>query len=76
MDIEIEKTGLILEGEEKGWYVLIKNDNLDTAGYQILTFSNLDPADNHRQCFDAWVESFDDLQDYFVESRWKIQWIE
>ena len=72
-EIEIGKTGLILEGVKKGWYVYIQDDCNDTGGFLILKFSSLDP--DNKIGFDDWVETFEDLQAYFQESSWKIKWL-
>jgi len=76
MTIEIGKTGLIIEGDDKGWYVFIEDDTQDSGGYLILTFNTLDLKDKSRQSFDSWVENFQDLETYFKEASWKVNWLE
>lgn len=76
MDIQINKIGLILEGNDKGWYVRIEDDTQNTGGYLIHTFNSLDLEDIDRQGFDSWVESIIDLEAYFQESSWKVKWFD
>lgn len=72
MKIEIDRVGQILEGDEKGWYVYVFDDAKETGGYLILTFNSLSKTDESYEYFDGWVESIEDLNDYFDESSWKI----
>ena len=76
IDIQFYKIGLILEGEEKGWYVCVEKDRENTGGYLILTFNTLNIKDKNRIGFDSWVENFEALQSYFQESSWKIKWLD
>jgi hypothetical protein len=75
MEIKINKVGLILEGEEKGRYVKIVDDSLNTGGYLIYTYNSLDLKTQGYQCYDSWVETSQDIQNYFNESSWKILWL-
>ena len=76
VDIQFDKIGLILEGEEKGCYVCVEEDHENTGGYLILTFNTLNPKDKTRIGFDSWVENIEALQSYFQESSWKIKWLD
>ena len=66
--------GKILEGKLKDWYVFIQDDAENTGGYLILLNATLNPED--RRGFDDWVENFQSLENYFKETRWKIQWLD
>lgn len=71
-DIPLSIIGRILEGEERGRFVEVLDDADNTGGFLIFTY-----ADEHRspEVFDAWVENMDDVQQYFDESKWKIEWL-
>jgi hypothetical protein len=82
VDIQINKTGIILEGDDSGWYVRVEpaSENvkydLDYSGsYLILIFNTLDDNDPNGEGFDSWVENFESLKGYFQESSWKVKWL-
>jgi len=72
--IKINVVGKILEGDNKGWHVLIKEDFEETGGY--LIFISKDQKFNSREGCDYWVEKYDNIIGFFEESKWKIQWFE
>ena len=54
--------------------VLVGNDDsAASGGFQIYTY-----ADDERspEVFDAWVESFADVESYFRESGWNVDWLD
>jgi len=68
--IQINKIGYILNGDDKGSYIQILDDSLNTGGYLILISSKATFEDN----YDDWVEDYSSLEDYFIESNWKIKY--
>ncbi len=72
--LKIESYGQILEGELKGWYIFIQDDLENTGGYLILFNASLESTD--LRGFDAWVENRQSLDEYFRETKWKIQWLD
>ena len=68
--IEINKYGKIIKGEYKNWFVFIEDDQENTGGYLILIMKTKENGPG----YDAWVENYEDLKEYFLESDWKIQW--
>jgi hypothetical protein len=73
MEIKIGINGLIEEGNDKGWYVRIEDDSMNTGGYLILIFDSLilRPANG----FDYWVDNWKSLELFFKESGWTIKWL-
>lgn len=71
-EIKIATPGLIIEGEQKGWYVLIQDDSENTGGYLILVTPP--PKSIGLIGYDNWVENFQALKSYFQEANWKIIW--
>lgn len=69
-EIKINRYGKIIKGDYKGWVVFIQDDKENTGGYLIL-ISQEKKSDIG---FDAWVENYDDLKQYFLESEWEIEW--
>lgn len=70
MKIEIGKMGKILAGDDRGLFIKVQDDSVNTGGYLILTSRNLDMSDGH----DAWVLDQEQLEGYFKESDWLIDW--
>jgi hypothetical protein len=71
MDIQINKIGKIILGDDKNSFVKIIDDGENTGGYLILTSKTIFFTD----CFDDWVENFESLKKYFEESNWEIHWM-
>lgn len=71
-EIKINKKGKILEGDNKHWFVIIKEDFENTGGYLILISKNLEFKGNDGS--DYWVENYNSLRAFFDESNWKIEW--
>lgn len=69
-DIKIETKGLILNGEFKNWHIFIQDLDKGKGAYLILLTS----PDNLKG-YDDWVENFKNLEGYFEEAKWKIQWL-
>jgi len=74
MKIKIGNKGYIQAGDEKGYYVLIKDDSVNTGGYLIIT--NQSPDLNSGVGYDNWVKNSEALEGYFNESNWIIEWLE
>ncbi len=73
-EIEINRPGLIVAGEQTGWNVFIQDDSLNTGGYLILVTPPVES--NNLTGYDNWVEDFSSLQGYFQEANWKIRWLD
>ena len=74
MNIEINKFGIIQEGESKGWNVYIEDNRQQTGGYLILVTPCSKSIPIELGGYDNWVEDFDALQRYFEEAHWKVKW--
>ena len=72
MKILIGKTGLINEGDMKGWYVRIDDDDENTGGFLIIYNSSPDMLSGLG--YDDWVENKSSLQDFFEAGSLKIDW--
>ena len=70
MEIRINQYGKIIQGDYKDWFLFIQDDKENTGGYLIL-ISEEKKSDIG---FDTWVEKYEDLKQYFLESKWKIEW--
>ena len=73
LDIKIEKKGIIIQGDSKGWSLYIQDDTINTGGYLIL----VTPPQGvfGRDGYDNWVENSESLKAYFQEANWKIRWL-
>lgn len=70
-NIVLDKIGKVLEGEDKGWFIKIVKDTERTRGYYVFFCKN---KNFKGEVFDNWLLNYDDLQQYFVEKKWEIEW--
>lgn len=70
-NIKVGVLGKINEGDDIGDFVKIIDDSKNTGGYLILVSPSDSPAG---EGYDDWVENWEDLEAYFKESKWVINW--
>jgi hypothetical protein len=58
-------------GTEVGRIVEVIDDAENTGGFLIVTYANYDRGP---EAFDAWVESIVDVELYFDERGWEVEW--
>ena len=68
---KIGKKGQIRSGEHTGFFVRIQDDAPNTGGYLILLWEDKSPNG-----YDYWAETIKDLDQFFRESGWDIEWLE
>ena len=71
MQSKIGKRGRITAGENAGFFVRVEDDSANTGGYLILCW-----RDGTDEGFDNWVEKLTDLDEFFMESGWNVEWLE
>ena len=69
-EIKVNRYGRIINGDYKGWSVFIQDDKENTGGYLIL----ISQSKNSNIGYDDWVENYENLKQYFLESKWEIEW--
>jgi hypothetical protein len=71
-DIPLSTLGRITQGKEAGRVVEVLDDRHNTGGFLIFTY-----ADEERspEVFDCWVETHKDIDVFFQESDWKVNWL-
>lgn len=69
--IEVGMTGRIRSGADSGRYVKILDDRTASGGFLILVSGSLTMTDG----LDSWVPDWDQLERYFQESEWKVEWL-
>ncbi|MBN9378005.1 MAG: hypothetical protein BGO14_00785 [Chlamydiales bacterium 38-26] len=72
-NIKLNTQGIIINGEDKGWYIYIEEDLKNTGGYYIFIEKTLE---KDSEGYDEWVENMDCLKNYFVESQWEVKWLD
>ena len=66
---KIGKSGRLKNGQHAGCFVRIQDDSSNTGGYLIIVW-----RDSPIEGFDNWVENSSDLEQFFRESGWEIEW--
>lgn len=70
--IEFGKIGQILKGRDAGQFIEVEFDEENTGGYYIYQSNVRDFSSI--ETYDAWVETRGDLDGFFEESGWVIDW--
>ena len=70
-DIPFGTLGQIKSGEGVGRYVEVLDDAENTGGFLICTYAD---ADRSPEAFDDWMESIADVEAFFDESGWIVEW--
>jgi len=63
--------GEIVAGHELGHFVKVMDDTENTGGFLIVTYAD---AERSPEVFDSWVESIIEVDKYFEELGWRVQW--
>ncbi len=70
--IKIGQVGTIISGDEAGFEVIIIDDSENTGGYLICTLRSFKQKSS--ESYDGWVEDYESLVGYFLESNWVVDW--
>jgi hypothetical protein len=65
----VGRKGTVKNGKHVGFTVRIDNDQKNTGGYLILLENEYST-----EGFDYWVKTEKDLEQFFYESEWIIEW--
>ncbi len=71
-DLRVSTLGKITAGREIGRVVEVVDDTSKSGGFLIFTYADVDRSP---EVFDAWVESIVDVDLYFDESGWEVDWL-
>lgn len=71
-EIQIEKVGRILEGVDKGYYVLIEPSGDKSLLVHVSASTDFR---NGPDGGDMWCESREKLPIFFKEAGWKVEWL-
>lgn len=67
---KMNSVGKIVYGYKAGYFLKVIDDSENTGGYLILTAETESFEHGH----DGWVENMTDLQGYFEEAGWIVEW--
>ena len=70
-NILFDKIGKIIRGKHLNWFVKVEDDTKHTRGYYVLICKTNSFKSN---VYDDWLENYEDLKQYFLEKKWKIEW--
>jgi hypothetical protein len=74
MTIPLEVEGQVINSSHIGHTVKVADDQEATGGFLIYEWWQESSGPNQNGAFDSWVESEADLEQFFVESGWVVQW--
>jgi hypothetical protein len=60
---------IVFPEDRRGWFVKVEDDSQNTGGFLLLEW-----RDDPREGFDSWTENRDALDQFFLETGWKILW--
>jgi hypothetical protein len=72
-DLRVGTLGRIPAGDEAGRVVEVVDDGANTGGFVIFTYADLNRSP---EVFDVWVESIVDVDLYFDDRGWQVEWVE
>jgi hypothetical protein len=72
-DLRIGSLGRITAGRELGRVVEVIDDIDNTGGFLIFTYADMNRSP---EVFDSWVETIIEVDIYFDESGWEVDWSE
>ena len=72
-ELKICVVGRIVSGIDADQYLEIIDDYDVSGGYLILTYEN---RDRSGEGYDAWVETIINVDLFFEESGWEVEWLE
>jgi hypothetical protein len=72
-ELRVGVLGRIVAGDDAGRFVEVMDDTNASGGFLILTYDNVDRSGN---AYDSWVESIIDVDLYFAESGWEVEWLD
>ena len=71
-DIRVGVVGRISAGDEAGRYVEVLDDSASSGGFLIQMYER---SDRSGEGHDAWVGSIVDVDFYFDEAGWSVEWL-
>jgi len=74
MRICVDVSGRVLNSTRQGHIVRVKDDRHATGGFFIFESWVGSMRPNAGGAFDFWVESESQLEQFFAEAGWEIQW--
>lgn len=72
-DLRIGVLGRLTSGTEAGRIVEVVDDTTQTGGFLVFTYAD---TDRSPEVFDAWVPSIVDVELYFDDNCWEVEWIQ
>ncbi len=72
--LKINTYGRIIEGDEKGWFLYIQNQDNCGNDFLILKMSSLDPTEGTG--YDCWIETVEELKKWFEDSHVRVEWLD
>ena len=75
-DFKLNTVGKIIKGDNPEWFIKIKDDKEESGGFYIFQFKNRIGDNDMGEAYDDWVEKFEDIETYFDDGNWEVEWEE
>ncbi|MEK7994026.1 MAG: hypothetical protein AAB403_09510 [Planctomycetota bacterium] len=74
MTVPFAIEGRVANSEKSGHTVRVEDDRRDTGGFFIYERWQGSDGPNAQSAYDAWVETEDELESFFAEAGWIVDW--
>jgi hypothetical protein len=74
MSIPVNIEGKLRNSKYSDHRVIVRSDADATGGFLIYEWWTGSTGPNEHAAFDSWVEDETELEEYFAESGWQVDW--
>ena len=71
--VKVDSKARIVSGKYKGWFIWVKDDMADSGGYLVIQSLDVEFCGDG---FDNWFISIEDVEKYFINNNWKLEWLD
>jgi len=73
--IKYNVTGEIVSGKSKGWFLRIEETVKGSGSYLILVSKDREFS-KYAEGYDYWAENSSEVQGFFKDTKWAVEWFD